>query len=87
MDTSNNDISTRQQILTVILCIVMAISVGSVYCDVQLRLAGFNGEEIRSGSVLAVKTHKSTFSWTNATLPTFDRKVRMVCKSYHVFLL
>lgn len=48
---------------------------GSVYCDVNLRQAGFNGEEIRSGSVLVVKTHKSKYDWTTITSPKYNRKV------------
>ena len=48
---------------------------GSLYCDVQLKAAGFNGEEIRSGSVLVVKTHKTSFTWTELTLPKCSEKV------------
>jgi len=34
-------------------------------CDVSLRGAGFNGEAIRSSSVLVVKTHIPHPSWTD----------------------
>ena len=40
-----------------------------MYCDVKFRDSGFNGEEIRSGSVLVVKTHKASFNWTDVTVP------------------
>jgi len=37
---------------------------GGVYCDTTLRANGFPGEEIRSGVVLAVKTHQTDPRWT-----------------------
>lgn len=40
---------------------------GAVYCDVILREQGFNGEGIKSGAVLAVKTHVWWSGWNNAT--------------------
>ena len=55
---------------------------GSIYCDVQLRKAGLNGEEIRSGSVLVVKSHKASYSWTNVTVPKYDRKVSSIATLY-----
>ena len=61
------------------------VNIGSVYCDVQLRIAGFNGEEVRSGSVLVVKTHKATFNWANVTVPKYT-KVHIIAastKTYH----
>ncbi len=37
--------------------ITFHFSAGSVYCDKSIRMTGFNGEYIKSGSVLVVKTH------------------------------
>lgn len=37
---------------------VTGFCTGSIYCDRFLRLNGFPGESIQSGSVLVVKTHK-----------------------------
>ena len=37
---------------------------GAVYCDVSIKGFGFNGELVKSGSVLAVKTHKPFPLWT-----------------------
>ena len=44
-----------------------------MYCDVKFRDSGFNGEEIRSGSVLVVKTHKASFNWTDVTVPKYTK--------------
>ena len=41
--------------------------IGSVYCDVNLRSAGFNGEGVQSSSVIAVKTHSYEPLWLNKT--------------------
>ena len=43
--------------------------IGSVYCDLDLKKAGFNGEVIRSGSVLVVKTHRTNTAWTYVDKP------------------
>ena len=39
------------------------ICTGFVFCDISLRVQGFIGENIQSGSVLAVKTHGSVPLW------------------------
>ena len=39
------------------------ICTGSVYCDVMLRVRGFIGENIKSGSCLVVKTHSEKPFW------------------------
>ena len=41
-----------------LLQLTTGICTGSLYCDKSLRRGGFPGEGVRSGSVLAVKTHK-----------------------------
>ena len=44
---------------------------GSIYSDNALRAAGMNGECVRSGAVIAVKTHKSNpVSWTAEDKPS-----------------
>lgn len=48
---------------------------GAVYCDVYLKEAGFNGEGLRSGSVLVVKTHKANITWTDLDRPEHDERV------------
>ena len=48
---------------------------GAVYCDVYLKEAGFNGEGLRSGSVLVVKTHKANITWTDLDKPEHDQRV------------
>lgn len=53
----------------------MLISSGSVYCDVNLKGAGFNGEAMRSGTVLVVKTHKAQVTWTDVNKPGYSKKV------------
>ena len=50
--------------LFVVLC------TGSVYCDNVLRVSGMNGESVRSGAVLVVKTHKPfPTAWTDEDKP------------------
>lgn len=43
---------------------VTGLCTGGVYCDVTLRQNGFPGEGIRSGVVLAVKTHQTNPRWS-----------------------
>ena len=44
---------------------------GSIYSDNALRAGGMNGECVRSGAVIAVKTHKSIpVSWTAEDKPS-----------------
>lgn len=50
-----------------------------MYCDVNLRKAGFNGEAMRSGTVLVVKTHKSVVTWTDLNKPDYSNKVCNYC--------
>ena len=48
-------------------CMSMCIfvyPVGAVYCDRMLRLGGFDGEGVQSGSVLVVKSHSSIPLWS-----------------------
>ena len=40
---------------------VTGFCTGSVYCDPDLRRHGFVGENIATGSVLVIKTHRSSF--------------------------
>ena len=43
---------------------------GAIYCDKTIRGSGMNGEAIRSGAVIAVKTHKSRkVAWTEINSP------------------
>ena len=43
---------------------------GSIYCDNSLRIGGMNGEGVRSGAVIGVKTHKSIpVTWTEEHVP------------------
>ena len=43
---------------------VTGLCTGGVYCDITLRQNGFPGEGIRSGVVLAVKTHQTDPRWS-----------------------
>ncbi len=59
---------------------VTGLCTGGVYCDVALRQNGFPGEELRSGTVLVVKTHQTDPQWTgvyyNSSLPfTYYKKL------------
>ena len=49
---------------------VTGLCTGGIYCDVTLRPNGFPGECIRSGAVLAVKTHQADPRWTRVA---YDR--------------
>ena len=51
------------------------IYLGSMYCDLHLKEAGFNGEKLTSGSVIVVKTHKAKVTWTELTKPAFNNAV------------
>ena len=48
---------------------VTGVCTGAVYCDISLRGNGFTGENVRSGSVLAVKTHKTNPLWVGLKYP------------------
>ena len=55
------------------------MSVGSVYCDVSLRASGMNGESVRSGSVLVVKTHhRVKQEWTVKKKLEFGKNVNPI---------
>ena len=43
---------------------VTGICTGAVYCDIALRQNGFPGENVRSGTVLVVKTHQADPRWS-----------------------
>ena len=43
---------------------IRIICVGAVYCDRMLRMGGFDGEGVQSGSVLVVKSHSSIPLWS-----------------------
>lgn len=45
---------------------VTGVCTGAYCCDISLRATGFTGEYIQSGSVLVVKTHRSTPMWTDS---------------------
>ena len=42
----------------------LCVPTGAVYCDRMLRLGGFDGEGVQSGSVLVVKSHSSIPLWS-----------------------
>ncbi len=48
---------------------------GAIYFDDNIRIAGFIGEGIRSGAVIAVKTHKSEANWTGVNKPRISKTV------------
>ena len=41
-------------------------------------MAGFAGEGLRSGAVLAVKTHRTWGSWTEYNHPVMDDSVKLM---------
>ena len=43
------------------------VCTGAYCCDISLRATGFTGEFIQSGSVLVVKTHRSTPMWSDTS--------------------
>ena len=52
------------------------ICTGAIYCDVFLREQGFNGEGIKSGAVLVVKTHTWRSGWDNVTMQALPPNTR-----------
>ena len=51
-------------------------NVGAVYCDRMLRMSGFDGEGVQSGSVLVVKSHSSVPLWSRVKgQPLYGPKV------------
>lgn len=44
---------------------------GAVYCDISLRVTGFTGEFVRSGSTLVVKTHENVPIWVGSRFPRY----------------
>ena len=47
------------------------ICTGAVYCDISLRVTGFAGEFVRSGSTLVVKTHEIVPIWVGSRFPRY----------------
>ena len=49
---------------------------GAVYCDGSIRSSGFNGENVRSSSVLVVKEHLRLPRWTAVrNIPQLNEEV------------
>ena len=48
---------------------------GAIYCDRALRMNGFTGEGMQSGTVLVVKAHSVTPCWITTKKIDFDNKV------------
>ena len=48
---------------------------GAIYCDRALRINGFTGEGVQSGTVLVVKAHSVTPRWITTKKIDFDSKV------------
>lgn len=56
-----------------------------MYCDGRLRAAGFTGEWVHSGAVLAVKTHQRHPDWTEPDKPVLPLE-NEVCRSHQLTL-
>ena len=54
---------------------------GFNFCDYVMRMKGFIGDNINSGSVLVVKTHMDKPQWVGEELrnPSISMKQSMVC--------
>ena len=52
---------------------------GAIYCDRALRINGFTGEGVQSGTVLVVKAHSATPRWITNKKIDFDSKVIQLC--------
>ena len=52
---------------------------GAIYCDRALRMNGFTGEGVQSGTVLVVKAHSVTPRWITTKKIDFDSKVTRLC--------
>ena len=52
---------------------------GAIYCDRALRINGFTGEGVQSGTVLVVKAHSATPRWITNKKIDFDSKVIRLC--------
>ena len=52
---------------------------GAIYCDRALRINGFTGEGVQSGTVLVVKAHSATPRWITTKKIDFDSKVIRLC--------
>ncbi len=64
------------------------ICTGFLWCDYKMRQYGFLGENVRSGSVLVVKTHSTSPRWQ--PLNTYERRVSRNAEPYYgsaVFVL
>ena len=53
-------------------------STGAIYCDRALRMNGFTGEGVQSGTVFVVKAHSVTPRWITNKKIDFDSKVTHV---------
>ena len=51
---------------------------GAIYCDRALRINGFTGEGVQSGTVLIVKAHSVTPRWITTKTIDFDSKVTLL---------
>ena len=51
---------------------------GAIYCDRALRINGFTGEGVQSGTVLIVKAHSVTPRWRTTKTIDFDSKVTLL---------
>lgn len=58
-------------------------SPGAIYGDVSIRMAGYIGEGVRSGTVIAVKTHKQGAIWTDINSPGNIGKVPVLGNKLH----
>ena len=69
---------------------VTGFCTGSLYCDADLRRHGFVGENIVTGSVLVVKTHRSSFiaskSHSGKSKSNFQQVVFIIRNPYDSFI-
>ena len=63
------------------------ICTGGIYCDTTLRVSGYPGESLRSGSTLVVKTHQVDPRWTGVFYPpnTTDNYFKKESKKVPVY--
>ena len=60
---------------------------GAIYCDRALRINGFTGEGVQSGTVLVVKAHSATPRWITTKKIDFDSKVIRLCTCMYHYML
>ena len=78
-----------------------SICTGGIYCDTTLRISGYPGESLRSGSTLVVKTHQTDPRWTgvfyppNTTdsyftreynIPVYDAAILLIRNPFHALV-